>query len=168
MSEMTTGEDFASDFLQHYGVKGMRWGHRKAADSGGSGGSGGSAKVKKKAGLGSKIGKALDTVHERDQKIEAARLNVEKMRNEAKGAKRQMKSNTRVFSKDRKAGRNEIRNMKLDILNHPDAPTAARLTSGEIMAQMLFGSPAAISAQTRIANQMERRQATGYYNSKKR
>lgn len=35
---MTNGtfEDQRSQFLEHYGKKGMRWGHRKAADSGGS------------------------------------------------------------------------------------------------------------------------------------
>lgn len=46
-----TFEEQIDDFLEHAGVKGMRWGHRKAGVSGGSGGSGGSHGPKKTGGF---------------------------------------------------------------------------------------------------------------------
>lgn len=167
MTTMMTEEMSAEvdDFLAHYGVKGMRWGHRKAEDSGGSGGSSGPGRIQK---IKKAAGKAVDAIDSRDRKIETARLTVEKRNNEIKGAKRQMKRDTRMLTKERKAGRNDIRNMKLDLLSHPDSATALRLTSGEMFAQALLGVPGNIATRERIANSMERRQATGYYQSKKR
>lgn len=162
MTEELSAE--VDDFLAHYGVKGMRWGHRKAEDTS-SGGSSGPSRVQK---IKKAAGNAVVKIGERDTRIEQARFNVEKRNNEIKGAKRQMKRDTRMLSKERKAGRNDIRNMKLDLLSHPDSATAIRLTSGEMFVQAMFGVPGSIVQREQIANKMERRQATGYYQNKKR
>lgn len=152
---MTTQAMSTDDFLEHYGVKGMKWGVRRNRDSSGSGGPG-------------RIARTMKKIDDRDTRIENARLNVEKRRSEIAKTRREMKRETKAFSKERKAGRNDIRNMKLDLLNDPDTVTATRMTSGEIAVTALFGVPGTIAARTNAANQIERRQATGYYENKKR
>lgn len=176
MSTLMTEEQSSEvdDFLAHYGVKGMRWGHRKAPEQSSGGGSSAKAKKapEKKKSIASRVGgsisKAVDASANRDAQIEKARVHVETEKNRIAGEKRRMKSETKMFSKERKRGRQDIRNMKLDLLTHPDSATAMRMTSGEMFTAALFGPPGEISARSRAADSVARKAATGYYQSKKK
>lgn len=151
-------------FLEHYGVKGMKWGVRKADDSGGGKSSGG----KKTSGVKSKIGSALDKAAVRDSKIDAARARQTKRETKVKTNFKQAKADTKAFSKERRVARKVNFNAKMDLLNHPDAVTANRMKSGEIMAALLWDPYGANQAKVGVADAIARRQASGYYERKKK
>lgn len=103
MSEAT------DDFLEHYGVKGMKWGKRGAGSSGG-----GSRKERRQA-QNHAILTARQRQKARERKYEEAQGDFFVART-AKGQDKAEKI---------------MRKMEKDLFTHPDAATASKLTSGE-------------------------------------
>lgn len=103
----------SNEALQHFGVKGMKWGRRTGgADGGGgsSGGGGGSARSDRKAARAekslakatTKLAKkteAIDAANKRDDSIVKAREDVGKTQNAVKLAKSQYKVDKHVIGK---------------------------------------------------------------------
>lgn len=99
------------DELKHYGKKGMKWGVRKEA-------------IAKSAGLSRKERKAA-----RNKEIEDAR-NRQRMR----GVELERQAFKTYSAKGRAAAEAAVRKydkMADDLVNNPDAETAAKMTSGE-------------------------------------
>ena len=97
--------------LQHFGVKGMKWGVVKAKTGIGS------------APSGKTIRKARKSVNRQDRKIMGQQI-------------RQLGT----FNKEKRAARkSNIAKMKMNLLHDPDRATAARLTRGEKAAIILLG-----------------------------
>jgi hypothetical protein len=98
------------DFLAHYGVPGMKWGHRRAARV--------EAKAAKKAARA-----------EEDRQIVGARIRQEKraanLNNKAAA------TYTATTKKGQKAAEEAYARAEKKLVNNPDAITAARMTSGE-------------------------------------
>ena len=108
------------DDLKHFGVKGMKWGVTR--DRGGSGGSGGGDKgptrKEKRAAANAEIEGARTRQRERSVELE----------------RQAFKTYSANGEKATKAALAKYDKMELDLLNNPDAATAARLTSGEKIA----------------------------------
>jgi hypothetical protein len=117
------GIDVDEETLEHYGKKGMRWGVRHdPAPSGGSGGSGGGGSETAKPSR--KERKAA-----KNQAIEDARER-QRMRNvelERQAFKTYMASGEKAAE----AAVKKYDKMQLEMITHPDATTAAKMTSGE-------------------------------------
>jgi len=109
---MTTDID---DFLQHYGVAGMRWGHR-------TGGAAGPSRSERKAAK-------KEARNEEDRNIVAARIRMER-RAGALNNKAAL-TYTATTKKGREAAEKAYDKAAKTAINHPDNDTAAKMTHGE-------------------------------------
>lgn len=141
MTQYTAQVMDADAFLEHYGVKGMKWGHRKA--------------------VGTDVAGGFGTRTKRRLKVDAQHI---------KANASVAKANVTV-GKKRAAAKDSAREKKLDYLNNPDRVTAATLTKGEKIALALFTSPvgavAGIKTANAKANRIEYMQKTGGYNKQR-
>ena len=133
--------------LEHFGVKGMRWGvvKSKLADA--------------KAPRGKVIRKARRSVNKQERKILRKDIGRIFTVNKAKRAQKN----------------SDLAKMKLNLLNDPDRATAARITRGEKIALTLFTAPtvagvagtaAILGASTAKRKIIEKRQREGFYNKR--
>jgi hypothetical protein len=110
------------DFLAHYGVKGMHWGHHKARETSGS-----SKKSRKQ------------TRQERNAEILNARS-----RQQARGRAYEEAQAEFMAARTRKGeakAEEVMRRMEKEYWTHPDAQTAQKLTTGEkIAVGLAYGS----------------------------
>lgn len=134
--------------LEHFGVKGMKWGVVKAklADS--------------KAPTGKVIRKARRSVNKQERKLFGQHV-------------RQLGT----FNKEKRAARKtKMAGMKLALLNDPDRATAARITRGEKALILVLGTPLSVAgaattagilgASTAQRKIIEKRQREGFYNKR--
>jgi len=130
--------------LEHFGVKGMKWGVVK------------SKLASAKAPRGKVIRKARRSVNKQERKILRKDIGRIFTVNKAKRAEK----------------KTELAKMKLDLLNDPDRATAARITRGEKVALALFTAPtvvgvagtaAVLGAATAKRKVIEKRQREGFY-----
>ncbi len=134
--------------IEHYGVKGMKWGVRKSGKRGSS------------SGKLSKLNKKLD---KRDAEIGKARASVKKSREELSVA-RSVHYRTRVTkgrSEVARQSKAELKKAKMNFLLNPNRVTAAKLKSGEILVDAVFlgtATSASIQNQRAISRQQERLQ----------
>lgn len=139
MTEYTGQVMDTDEFLEHYGVKGMKWGHRKAISTEVAGGFIQRTKLRNK-------------VNKQGRQAQRAGL----------------KANLTV-GKGRETAKENARHKKLDYLNNPDRVTAMTLTKGEKIATVLLsGNPiagvVAVKIQGAATNRAEYMQKTGGYN----
>lgn len=131
------------EFLAHFGVKGMRWGHRKSAPSGRQGG--------KTYGERSAL---------RDQ------VNAQQLRSNVASTKAAL-----TVGKNRKAVKEAAHKQRLDYLRNPDRVTAATMTRGEKRATIILTSltmsplaaVATVGVQNAYANRVEYKQKNNKY-----
>lgn len=100
-------------FLEHHGVKGMKWGVTRA--DGGSGGSSGPSRREKRKAKNQEIQDARTRQYERGLDLQ----------------KQAFKTYAASGEKAAKAAINKYNKMEADMLTHPDAATAAKMTTGE-------------------------------------
>ena len=131
------------EFLAHYGVKGMRWGHRKSAPGAGAGGM---------------------TRHQRNEIRN--RVNAQQLRSNVASTKAAL-----TVGKNRKAKKEAAHKQRLEYLRNPDRVTAATMTRGEKLFYAAFTSATAsplaattgILATNAYANRVEYKQKHGMY-----
>lgn len=133
---ITEDKPSLDDTLEHFGVKGMRWGVRQRA---------------------------------RGPQIRAARRNVATANIKYEGARANLRAVKKTGSAAQvKAAEKNVAKQKMAFLNHPDRPTAARLTRGETIATAILFTPvttAAIIGTTQVVSRrIEAKQIGGHYN----
>lgn len=125
------------DELKHYGKKGMKWGVRKDDSSGGSAG-----QTRQERKAAKKAAKAAA-----NQEIVDARIRQAERANDLE--KQAFRTYSANGEKAAKAAMTKYAKMEVEMLNHPDAATAMKMTSGEkaaaavngtVMAGLLLGS----------------------------
>lgn len=113
----------ADDFLAHYGIKGMKWGHHKSQTT--TSGEPKQSRRQRRAANNSAIREARSRQSGRARAYEEAQAEFFVARTNKGQAKAE----------------EIMRRMEKDFFTHPDATTAAKLTSGEKLATGLaYGS----------------------------
>lgn len=112
-------DDYASQVIEHFGVKGMKWGRHKSATGGSSGGSSKPHSVVDDKPSSSDIRDARDNVAAGERAIRSQRKTVRKT---GKGA-------------------GKLAKMEMDHLKNPDRVTALKMTDGEKLINTLFYGP---------------------------
>ncbi|SRR5213080_4290958 len=125
--------DLDDTLLEHFGIKGMRWGVRKAPAAG--------------RGFTLKPGRSTGEVR-------VARRNVRAV------GRASMKEKAKFVVG--KSSMEKVHEKKLTFLMHPDRSTAARLTRGETAALAILGQPALIGVTQLNSRLIESRQREGY------
>lgn len=142
-------EPEVEDFLAHYGVKGMRWGHRREKVS--------SSDIKAaRRRVDHQTGKDFDKLGKIEDRYHSAKT---------PGAR----------AKAEKDLKNEENAQRMAHLKNPDRATAMRMTRGEKVALVLIGglltggAPAIGYGAARLATRkvVEKKQRTGAYDKKK-
>lgn len=137
------GIEVSEEDLAHYGKKGMHWGVTSSA--GGAGGSGGGAvkpsRKEKKAAANAEINDARDRQRMREVELE----------------RQAFKTYTANGAKAAEAAVKKYDKMQLETVTHPDAATAAKMTSGEkavaAMNWSIIGGLAVASIALKVATQ---------------
>lgn len=117
--------DLNEDLLIHFGVKGMKWGRRKARDDGGSGSGGSAPKVKKKKLT--------------SNDIREARAQHQARVAELYRADQQLRTATTQKGKD--IALRQVDKMAQQIAKSDDARIANKMTRGEKVAALVIAGP---------------------------
>jgi hypothetical protein len=120
--------------LEHYGIKGMKWGVRRDRSV-----------LDRQAGRtsGPKLDKAADQIKKRDKRITEARKTVQA--DKVAVNKARMKVIKTRFNEGRKAAvaikKGELKDLKVKKIMNPDRIDAAKMKSGEMSLNLLFNGP---------------------------
>lgn len=132
--------DEVDTFLAHYGVKGMRWGVKKA--SGSSGGNGGAARPSRKELRGMNKAARKRQRAEREEKMELNDAAIKKARADRQSTKKAIGDARKQYRQDKKmVGSVAAREVFARNTEKPfaDLAKSAELTSGEAVVSELVG-----------------------------
>jgi hypothetical protein len=140
----------ADDFLQHFGVKGMKWG-KHTAESGSSGGGGGGSKSDKAvADKAGKLVNKMQTTKATKEKVTTQQIKDARLRDEARfndlASKTSALNLATAVGKGEKAAAKAWMDAADVYTNSPDSATAAKMTKGEKVSTALWATVGVVSA----------------------
>jgi hypothetical protein len=140
----------ADDFLQHFGVKGMKWGKHTAESGSSGGGSGGSKSDKAVADKAGKLVNKMQTTKPTKEKVTTQQIKDARLRDEARfndlASKTSALNLATAVGKGEKAAAKAWMDAADVYTNSPDSATAAKMTKGEKVSTALWATVGVVSA----------------------